>query len=139
MILEIARSETLVEIVTFLSGANCCGGREAADAEVGDDYAGGDSHTSHGTEEHVTRHTSHVTHVTRLTLHGTLHTSHIPHHTSHFTLHTSHVTRHTLYFTHEAGEKDGSSAARRDCVTATGRAAQVMRVTCNVQRVTCNV
>ena len=39
--------------------------------------------TSHGTEEHVTRHTSHVTH----------HTSHITHHTSHVTRHTSHVAR----------------------------------------------
>ncbi len=35
--------------------------------------------TSHGTEEHVTRHTSHITH----------HTSHITHHTSHITHHTA--------------------------------------------------
>ena len=63
LILEIARIETLVYIVTSSSGANCCGGREAADAEVGDDDAGGDDHTSHGTRHtsHFTRHTSHVT------------------------------------------------------------------------------
>jgi len=38
--------------------------------------------TLHGTEEHVTRHTSHVTR----------HTSHVTRHTSHVTRHTSHVT-----------------------------------------------
>ena len=46
----------------------------------------------HGTEEHVTRHTSRVTH----TSHITHHTSHVTRHTSHMTRHTSHVTRHTL-------------------------------------------